>query len=172
MKRFDCNPILDFQDKEYAHTFINEILCAKLATQIKILREQNKWKQEDLAKKAHLTQETISRMENVNYSSWRISSLQKLAKAFDLALHVSFENFSTELNSIKNIDRKSLERTSRTDEIQNANDDLLKSIKNAMIGTGTFTSTVYTFTHVDDYEAKKEVPLAPKDNADITQEAA
>ena len=41
-----------------------------------------------------------------------------------------------------------------------------------MIGTGTFTSTVYTFTHVDDYEAKKEVPLAPKDNADITQEAA
>jgi transcriptional regulator with XRE-family HTH domain len=172
MKKLDHNPVLDFQDKEYAHTFINEILCAKIATQIKVLREQNNWKQEDLAKEAHLTQETISRMENVNYSSWRISSLKKLAKAFDLALHVSFENFSTELNSITNIDRESLERTSRNDEIQNAKDELLKNIENVIVGTGTFISSIEnTFTNSNNYQAK-EVKLAAKVNTNINQEAA
>lgn len=118
MKTLDLDLIGDFQDKEYAHVFMNEILCAKIATQIKVLRSENNWTQARLAKEADLKQETISRMENVNYSAWTLSSLKKLAEAFDLALHVSFENFSTEINSIENIDEQSLKRISRKDDLK------------------------------------------------------
>ena len=36
-------------DKEYRHGYADENLNATIATQIKVLREQREWKQEDLA---------------------------------------------------------------------------------------------------------------------------
>ena len=80
-------------DKEYRHGYANENLNATIATQIKVLREQREWKQEDLANVAGMKQPMISRYENVNYSSWSINTLKKLAEVFDVYLDVRFRSF-------------------------------------------------------------------------------
>jgi transcriptional regulator with XRE-family HTH domain len=80
-------------DKEYRHAYADENLNATIATQIKVLREQRDWKQEDLAEEAGMKQPMISRYENVNYSSWSINTLKKLAEAFDVYLDVRFRSF-------------------------------------------------------------------------------
>jgi transcriptional regulator with XRE-family HTH domain len=96
-------------DKEYRHGYADENLNATIATQIKVLREQREWKQEDLAKEAGMKQPMISRYENVNYSSWSINTLKKLAAAFDVYLDVRFQSFQTLVEIAENFGRETLE---------------------------------------------------------------
>jgi transcriptional regulator with XRE-family HTH domain len=101
-----------FKDKDYRHGYADEFLNSSIATQIKVLREQNRWSQKELAKRAQMKQPRISVMENVNYSSWSIKKLRELAEAFDLTLCVSFESFGKRLADIERFNRESLERFS------------------------------------------------------------
>lgn len=107
----------EFRDKEYAHTYADEFLNAYIATQIKALRQQQNLSQEELATLAEMKQERISVLEDVNYSSWSVKTLKRLARAFDLTLTVSFEAFSTRIGDISNFNRKYLERKSRTADL-------------------------------------------------------
>ncbi|MGB7910641.1 MAG: helix-turn-helix transcriptional regulator [Desulfobaccales bacterium] len=103
-----------FKSKEYRHAYVDEFLNVSIATQIKVLREQRgrEWSQKDLADKVGMKQPRISVMENVNYSSWSINTLRKLAKAFDLTLRVSFESFGERIKEIDQFNREALERAS------------------------------------------------------------
>jgi HTH-type transcriptional regulator/antitoxin HipB len=101
-----------FRDKEYRHGYVDEFLNAYIATQIKVLREQQGWSQTELAEHAGMMQPRISVMENVNYSSWSIKILRKIAEAFDLTLRVSFESFGRRTEDIERFGRKALERDS------------------------------------------------------------
>lgn len=101
-----------FKDKDYRHGYVDEFLNASIATQIKVLREQRGWGQKELGEQADMMQPRISVMENVNYSSWSIKILRKLAEAFDLTLRVSFESFGTRVEDIEKFSRKNLERCS------------------------------------------------------------
>ena len=96
-------------DKEYRHAYAEENLNATIATQIKVLREQRHWKQEDLAKQAEMKQPMISRYENVNYSSWSINTLRKFAKAFDVYLDVRFRSFRELVKIADSFNRETLE---------------------------------------------------------------
>jgi transcriptional regulator with XRE-family HTH domain len=107
-----------FRDKEYAHAYVEELLNIYIATQIKVLREQREWSQEELARHAEMKQARISLLENADYGSWSISTLKRLANAFDLALRVSFESFGTALWEMRGLSRSRLERTSRMDELR------------------------------------------------------
>lgn len=102
----------EFREKEYRHVYANEFLNSSLATQIKVLREQHDWSQTELAEKAGMKQPRISALENVHYSSWSITTLQRLAEAFDVTLRVSFESFGSRLVDIDRFGRESLERFS------------------------------------------------------------
>lgn len=107
------NPLNNaFKDKDYRHGYVDEFLNASIATQIKVLREQHGWCQKKLGEQADMKQPRISVMENVNYSSWSIKILRKLAEAFDLTLRVSFESFGTRVEDIEKFSRKNLERCS------------------------------------------------------------
>ncbi len=108
----------EFRDKEYRHAYVDEFLNVSIATQIKVLREQRKWTQTELAELVAppMKQTRISIMENVNYSSWSINTLRKLAEAFDLTLRVSFEGFGERLKDIERIKREALERPSFEDD--------------------------------------------------------
>lgn len=106
----------EFQDKETRHIYVDEFLNAKIATQIKVLREQKGWTQEQLAEEAKMKQERISILEDVNYSAWTLSVLRRFAEAFDLRLNVSFEEFGSFLEEFVNFDRTSLERKSFEDD--------------------------------------------------------
>ena len=100
----------EFSDKEYRHAYVDEFLNSYIATQIKVLREQRGWNQEKLAQEAGMKQSRISVLEDVNYYSWSLSTLKKLAKAFDVPLNVSFGTFGDRLIDIQTFSREWLER--------------------------------------------------------------
>lgn len=106
----------EFHDKEYRHAYANEALNAYIATQIKVLREQNVLTQKQLADAAGMAQPRVALLEDVNYSSWSINTLRKLAKAFDLRLSVRFETFSSLIPEIETLSTESLERASFEDD--------------------------------------------------------
>jgi len=96
-------------DEDYRHAYAEESLNISIATQIKVLREQREMSQETLARKADMKQSVISRYENVNYASWSIKSLRRLARVFDVDLEVRFRSFGDLVKSVENFTRKSLE---------------------------------------------------------------
>lgn len=117
MKELVKTLVSEFGDKEYAHAYMEEFSNMAIAAQIKALREQRNWTQKQLAQEADMKQERICALEDVNYDAWTIKTLRKLAKAFDLTLKVSFEKFSTSLVDISKIDRKTLQRASRKEDL-------------------------------------------------------
>jgi transcriptional regulator with XRE-family HTH domain len=102
----------EFKDKETRHVYCDEFLNSSIATQIKVLREQRGLTQRELAERAGMRQERISVLEDVNYSSWTINVLRRLAEAFDLTLTVKFESFGEKLFSIEDMSRETLEKPS------------------------------------------------------------
>jgi len=119
----------DFQDREYAHTYVEDFLNAEIATQIKVLREQRDLTQQQLADLAGMAQSRISILEDVNYGSWSIKTLKALARAFDVTLKVSFESFGSRIGDIVNFNRRALQRTSRTEELaKNGESELPASV--------------------------------------------
>lgn len=96
-------------DKSYRHAYADESLNITIATQIKVLREQRDWYQKDLADQAKMKQSMISRYEDVNYSSWSLSTLKRLAEAFDVILDVRFRSFKDLVVDTCNFSRESLQ---------------------------------------------------------------
>ena len=112
LNEITSNYLEEFQDKETRHIYVDDFLNAKIATQIKALREQRGWTQAELAERAGMKQERISVLEDVNYTSWTLNVLRRLAEAFDLRINVSFEDFGSFLKEFSEFSRTALERTS------------------------------------------------------------
>jgi transcriptional regulator with XRE-family HTH domain len=114
----DEHPFLisELTDKEAREQYAADLLDSYIALQIKTLRQQRGWSQEDLAALAGKHQSQISAMEQIDFRSWKISTLQRLANAFDLALVVRFESFGTFLREILPVERGALERLSFADD--------------------------------------------------------
>jgi transcriptional regulator with XRE-family HTH domain len=104
------------QSFEYRHTYVESFVDSYIATQIKVLREQLKLTQSGLAERARMRQSQISALEDVNNSSWTVSTLKKLARAFDMVLVVKFESFGHVLPDIDRFNRSSLQRKSFEDD--------------------------------------------------------
>jgi transcriptional regulator with XRE-family HTH domain len=81
-----------------------------IAAQIKILREQREWSQQQLADRIGTKQAGISRLENVNHTSWKVHTLTRLARAFDVRLRISFEEYGTLPNDLAGFDKHRLRR--------------------------------------------------------------
>jgi transcriptional regulator with XRE-family HTH domain len=130
----------DFKDKIVRDVYCDEFLNATVATQIKVLREQRGLTQVQLAKLSGMKQSRIATMEDINYSSWTISTLRKLAKAFDVTLSVRFESFGEKLKEIESFSRRSLERPSFDDDliiqmIEQGEVDMLSGARSAVFTT-------------------------------------
>lgn len=106
----------EFHDKEYRHAYADESLNTYIATQIKVLREQQELTQKELADLTGMAQPRIAVLEDINYSSWSINTLRRLALAFDLRLAVRFETFSSLIPEIETFSRESLEREKFEDD--------------------------------------------------------
>ncbi len=105
-----------FSDREYRRAYVESFLNTSIAAQIKVNREKRNLSQLDLANLSGMKQPRISALENVNYESWSIRTLKRIAEAFDLALVVRFESFSQAIAEIEGISRESLERPSYSEE--------------------------------------------------------
>lgn len=97
-----------FRDKDYRQVYTEGFCDSKIATQIKVLREQRGWTQAQLAEAADMKQSRIAALEDVNYSSWSIRTLRRLAQAFDLWLDVEFKEFGALWPQLQNFSRESL----------------------------------------------------------------
>jgi transcriptional regulator with XRE-family HTH domain len=112
MNEFRGNLRHEFQDRDYRHAYAEESLNTYIATQIKVLREQRNLTQAELAGLTGMKQPRIAVMEDINYSSWSIKTLRRLAEALDLRLSVKFETFSSLIPEVATFSRESLERLS------------------------------------------------------------
>jgi transcriptional regulator with XRE-family HTH domain len=101
--------IFNRDEKEYRHAYAEQSLDLSVGTQIKVLREQRGWRQEDLALEGQMRQPMVSRYENVNYSNWSINTLKKLARAFDVWLDVRFRSFGELVTTTEDFSRESLQ---------------------------------------------------------------
>lgn len=102
----------EFHDKAYRHAYADESLNTYIATQIKVLREQRELTQRMLATLTGMAQPRIAVLEDVNYSSWSINTLRRIAEAFDLRLSVKFETFSSLIPEIETMSEQTLQRDS------------------------------------------------------------
>jgi len=82
-----------FRPKERRINFLRQRTAAHIAMQIRGLRDARGWSQAELASRADLAQPAVSRCERVGYGKQTISTLLKLAEAFDVGLDVSFVSF-------------------------------------------------------------------------------
>lgn len=102
----------ELEDEEARHLYAEELANSALALQIKALRLQRNWTQEELAERAGLKQSQISAMEQVDHDAWTLKTLHKVARAFDLAVNVRFESFGWLLEDALSTSRETLERPS------------------------------------------------------------
>lgn len=116
----------EFADKEYAHAYMESHAASRIAAQVHALRKQRKWSQQQLAERAGIAQERISKIECADFSSLTLSTLHKLARAFDVDVRVSFESFSRGILDIINLNPKALEVASRPVALKAFEDTRLK----------------------------------------------
>ena len=80
--------------KEFRDAFVRSHLTHGLAYQIRALRDQRGWTQEELAGKLGLKQQSgVARMEDPSYGRLSIATLLKLSSVFDVALSVRFLSY-------------------------------------------------------------------------------
>jgi len=103
-------------DAEFRYAYAESFLNSRIAAQIKVLREQRGMTQEQLAELIGTKQAGISRLENVNYCSWKTETLRRIARALGVRLNISFETFGSLLDEVKIFGRKSLERPSPSND--------------------------------------------------------
>ena len=88
----------ELEDEEYRYAYAEDFLNTWVATQIVALREQRGMSQTELGNKIGTKQPGVSRLENVNHSTWKTETLKRIARALGVRLRISFETFGTLLD--------------------------------------------------------------------------
>jgi transcriptional regulator with XRE-family HTH domain len=104
----------EFQNEESRYDYAEAHLNASVASQIK--RFRGEMSQQQLAEKIGTKQSGISRLENANYSAWKVETLRKLARAFHLRLKITFEEFGSLVPEIENFEADTLTKRKFEDD--------------------------------------------------------
>jgi transcriptional regulator with XRE-family HTH domain len=86
---------VEFQDEDYRYAYAQSFLNAKLASQIKTLREQRGMTQAQVAAEMDIKQPGYRRFEDANHSVWKTDSLWNVARALGVRLDIGFRTFGT-----------------------------------------------------------------------------
>jgi transcriptional regulator with XRE-family HTH domain len=78
--------------------FVESHLSKNIAFQVRGMRARNDWSQQVLADKLKTNQNAVYRLENPSRAKPTLSTLKKVAAAFDVALIVRFVPFSQLVN--------------------------------------------------------------------------
>lgn len=105
-----------FREPSYRRAYVDSFLNTAIAAQIKALRETRGMSQKELGSRINTQQSGISALENVNYSRWSLSTLRKLAEAFDVALVVKFVSFGEVLDEIASFNPSTLNKPTFDDD--------------------------------------------------------
>jgi transcriptional regulator with XRE-family HTH domain len=85
----------EFTSADARYAYAESVSTAFLTAQIKALREDRGLTQEKLAELVGTQQSGISRWLNSGFSTCKVETLQKFAKAYGVRLRISFETFGT-----------------------------------------------------------------------------
>lgn len=80
----------NLKDPEFKKAFDEEEVYSSVAIQIAKLREKEHLTQSELARKLHTTQQTVSRLEDMNNEGYSLKTLIRLAQTFHRKLKVEF----------------------------------------------------------------------------------
>jgi transcriptional regulator with XRE-family HTH domain len=83
-----------FNDKAYRDAFVAEQIFSRLPLKIRCLREEQGMTQRKLGEVAGMAQTWVSKLEDPNYGKLTISTLLKVASAFDVGLQIDFVPYS------------------------------------------------------------------------------
>ncbi len=81
------------RDKTFRAEFVGSRVAAAIAAQVYNLRKRKDWTQEQLARAAGMKQARISIIEQADYENFTLTTLKRLAAAFDVGLIVEFVSF-------------------------------------------------------------------------------
>lgn len=98
------------------HAYLEAETITGLAHQIRAIRMQRGWTQDDLAARMKTTQNVVSRLEDPSYGRYTLKTLLDLAKTFDTGMQVRFVSFITMLQQTFKPDAKAREVLSFEDE--------------------------------------------------------
>ncbi len=106
------------KDKRQRDAFVSAQIDTGIPFQIKVLREQKPWTQKELGEHSNPTmdQVRISILEDPNYGKITLTTLKRLASAFDVGLVVRFVPFSELVEWELNLDSESLKVLSYDEE--------------------------------------------------------
>jgi ribosome-binding protein aMBF1 (putative translation factor) len=77
--------------EEIRQIFVEEEITVGLPMQIAAMREAKGWSQQQLAEVLGMTQSAVSRIESLDYGRYSLSTLKRIAAAFDVGLVVRFD---------------------------------------------------------------------------------
>ena len=97
------------RDKPYRDTFVAAHLSTNIAAQIQTIREQRGWTKKQLAQKAGMSPSRITVMEDPSYEKLTLTTLKRLASAFDVALIARFTPFSNLVDWVAELSPEKLE---------------------------------------------------------------
>ena len=97
------------RDKPYRDTFVAAHLSTNIAAQIQTIREQHGWTKKQLAQKAGMAPSRITVMEDPSYEKFTLTTLKRLASAFDVALITRFTPFSDLVDWVAKLSPEKLE---------------------------------------------------------------
>lgn len=80
----------DLKDPGFRQAFEEEEVHVSLAIQIAKMRQKERLTQKELAKRLHTTQQTVSRLEDMQNESCTLKTLNELARAFHKRLKIEF----------------------------------------------------------------------------------
>lgn len=79
-----------FRNKEFRESFSESRVRTNIAAQVQTMRSDRQLTQDDLAELAGMAQSRISLIEDPSYERMTISTLNRIASAFDVALSIKF----------------------------------------------------------------------------------
>jgi len=88
VRRFKDRLKKDLRDPGFRKAFDEEEVYASLAIQIAKIRQKKNLTQQELAKRLQTTQQTISRLENIDNKSCSLKTLNKVAHVLGKRLKV------------------------------------------------------------------------------------
>jgi transcriptional regulator with XRE-family HTH domain len=99
-------------ESSYRHAYMMEGVKTWIARQVRTLREQRHWSQDDLGRETEKPQSAISRVEDPDYGKLTLQTLFDLARAYDLPLLVQFVEWSDWLARMNDASTEALRKES------------------------------------------------------------
>lgn len=97
-----------FANKRYRNQYRRSFMFQTLSAQLRAMREDRGWTQKMLADAANMRQSRISGLENLEDSAPTLTTLDRIAEAFDVGIEFRFVPYSRIVDRAVTIERDDL----------------------------------------------------------------